>query len=452
MADNAQPFIPQRKRSVLLSGLGFYRLSLARRKQLTYVFFGSLIAHVAGLIAFGGYIIMTSRPDEATVFSTPPPVRTYEPRQLEHRVRIQKQQRSSSRPAMMPRMVAMKLSDLSLPEIKVDPKIINTTFQPKFKPVSGKGLGAGLGTGYGAAGFGDGVNTVDFFGIHARGEKVAILLDVSTSMVEEERGGVQGFASVKRRMEQLIDSLGEGTLFNVIAFADAADALFDEMVIASAENRNKSKLFIRPFNQEGNWGLTEGNFQDSKYGLKAYGGTTRLDLALAAAFKNGADTILVFSDGLPWVEKGYTPEQLSAWHARQDKWREEHAQDIAAWQRQPVERVWIPPTPARPAPTGPPREGETHRAVPAQPGRWVERRGGRAGPPTPPPIPHPGHWTLTDFIKHIDLLHEAFYAEAGRKYPVIHCIGYAIDRDGHNFLQQLARRYRGNYRRIRRIN
>jgi hypothetical protein len=34
---------------------------------------------------------------------------------------------------------------------------------------------------------------------------------------------------------------------------------------------------------------------------------------------------------------------------------------------------------------------------------------------------------------------------------VIHCIGYQIDRKGHNFLQKLARAYHGKYRGVTRI-
>jgi hypothetical protein len=86
-------------------------------------------------------------------------MKTYEPRKLEFKVKVSKQQRSSSRPSMSPRMVSTKMSDIALPEIKVDPKIVKTSFQPKFKAVSGAGLGAGLGTGYGIGGFGTGVSS-----------------------------------------------------------------------------------------------------------------------------------------------------------------------------------------------------------------------------------------------------------------------------------------------------
>ena len=460
--DNLPPAADQsflRKQSTaLLSGLGYYRLSVRRRKLLGYLFLSSLGVHLVGLLVFGGVTVMRSRKEEVTIFKTPPPARTYEPRKLEHRVKLQKQQRSSSRPAMVPRMVAMKLSQLALPDIKMDPKLIHTTFQPKFKAVSGKGLGAGLGTGYGTHGFGLGVSTLNFFGIQARGEKIAILVDVSVSMVEEERGGVTGYMRVKRRIEEVIDALAEGSLFSVIVFADAAKTMQEKMLVATEPNKKDARLFIRPFNTEGNWGLTHGNLQSSTKGLKAHGGTTRLDLALTGAFQQGADTILIISDGAPRVRKGYTAEQLAAWNQRQANWHNENAAAISAYDSAPTteEKVWVPPQPARPArppSKRPPKEGQApdlgSPAQPARPGYWRvvhHRTGGHR--PQPPQIPDPGFWTLTDFIEHLKLLHETMYLEKGKKPPVVHCIGYQIDKDGHAFLSTLARTYHGHYRRV----
>lgn len=455
------------RRSILLSGLGFYKLSVRRRQQLTYIFLGSLLAHVVGLIAFGGWIVMRSKPEEATVFRTPPPVRTYEPRKLEHKVKIKNQQRSSSRPAMLPRLVAMTPSRISLPEIKADPKLIHTTFQPQFKSVSGKGLGAGLGTGYGTHGFGTGMQTYDFFGIRARGEKVAILVDVSVSMVEPERGGVAGYIAVKQRLGQVVDALPDTSLFNVIAFADAAETMTPDLVLANDSNREQAKRFLNPFNREGNWGLTSGNVSQDSGGLKAAGGTTRLDLALSASLRMQADTILIISDGIPRVGKVLSEEQIQAHRAQVEAWRAANASNLANWDAKwgdgggVAERVWVPPPanwkppPKKPEPQGPPREGQ---------GRGG---GGGGGPPTghwkviykrdytprprPPGAPHAGMWTLNDFIKHITLLHEKYYKQAGLPEPQIHSIGYGIDSEGHRFLHDLSKQYKGQYRRVTRV-
>ena len=285
-----------------IAGRGFMQLSERRRKILLGLLGLSLGIHLIGLAIFGGWIVIRGQREVETVFVAPPPMRTYEPRKLEHRVKVQKKQRSSSRPSMVPRMVSSKMSNLALPEIKLDPKTINTSFQPKFKAVSGTGLGVGVGTGYGVGGFGSGVSAFNFFGIRGRGDKIAVLVDVSVSMVEEERGGPAGFVRVKNRIGEVIDALDEAAMFNVVAFADAAKSWQSEMVVATQDNKAKAKQFLTPFNTEGNWGLESGNIYGTGTGVPAIGGTTRLDLALTAAFQQNADTILVISDGLPRVQ------------------------------------------------------------------------------------------------------------------------------------------------------
>ncbi|MGQ9661577.1 MAG: hypothetical protein ACUVWX_04460, partial [Kiritimatiellia bacterium] len=455
---------PKERQFVLLSGLGFYRLNKQRQKMLRYIFLGSVAAHVLGMVIFGGWVIMKHLTEKVTIFEAAPKIRKYEPRKLEHKVKLMKRQRSSSRPSMIPRIVSTKMAKLSLPDIKMDPKLVHTSFQPKFKAVTGMGLGAGLGTGYGTDGFGEGVSSYNFFGIPGRGEKIAILVDVSISMIEKEKGGIEGYMRVKNRLNEVVDALHEGTMFNVIVFADAASAFNPkEMVIASKDNKTKAKLFLRPFNTEGNYGLTEGNVQMPPVGKKAHGGTTRLDLALNVAFMQEADTILIISDGIPRVKKAWSAEQMQAFQQQQAQWYAQNAAAIAAfdaaYNAAPVvtERVWVPPTPEIPPPKDfELREGQPPpRGQPAQPGRWVvvTRRGGRTGwhRPAPPPIPEPGWWTLADFIEHLTILYEHYYSKKGKKPPVIHCIGYMIDQDGHAFLQGLAQHYKGQYRRVARL-
>ncbi len=444
----------------MLSGIGFYKLSQRRRKQLWMLLMISLGIHLVGLLIFGGVVVIRSLREENTVFVTPPPSKTYEPRKLELKVKVQKQQRSSSRPAMTPRMLAAKPSDFALPEIKSNPKVIKTSFQPKFKEVAGTGLGVGLGTGYGVGGFGMGVSAFNFFGIRGRGDKIAILVDVSVSMVEEEAGGVAGYERVKRRIEQVVDALGDATLFNLIVFGDAASAMEKELVIASKANKTKAKEFIRPFNTPGNWGLSNGNLKPAAIGLQPEGGTTRLDLALTAAFEEGADTILIISDGIPRVKKGLTQEDYSQFERKRSDWTTQNQKAVQKWDDQysgeegTAEKVWIPPTPARPPSKLPPKEGQApDMGSPAREGHWqVVTHHNRPARPQPPPIPDGGWWTLPDFVQHFSILHEAYYLKKGKKTPVVHCIGYQIDEEGGAFLKGLTRQYKGQYRRVSSVN
>lgn len=446
----------------LLSGIGFYKMSKERRKLITIMFFASLGVHIIGLAIFGGWVVMRAHLEEKTIFKAPPPPRkTYEPKKLEHKVKVQKRQRSSSRPTMIPRMVAMKPSNLSLPEIKMDPKVMNTSFQPKFKAVSGKGVGAGLGGGYGTGGFGAGVSKFDFFGIKGRGDKICILVDVSTSMVEEERGGTDGFQRVKSRVNQVIDALHDAAMFNVVVFADSGEIFEDELVIANDDNKKRAKAFIRPFNTDGSWGLTSGKLQADPNGLPSAGGTTRLDLALSACFQQGADTILIISDGAPRVMKAVTNDEYKAHRMMVDEWNKKNANKIAAWDdkfgNRPAQtkRVWVPPEKARPPSKKPPKEGEAPDMGSAgHDGYWkiVTIKPKRERPKCPVEAPKPRPWTLSEFLQHLKLLHEHYYSKKGMRKPIIHCIGYQIDREGNSFLKALAKEYKGRYRKVKKIS
>ena len=452
--------------SQALVELGSQKMAQQRRKLLSVSFMTGGIGLAISLIIFGGYVIMNMQVEEKTVFvAPPPPKRRYEPKKLEHKVKIQKRQRSSSRPTIVPRLVAMKKANMTLPEIKVNPKVINTSFQPKFKSVSGKGVGVGLGDGYGLGGFGQGVNKFDFFGIRGKSDRVAILVDVSVSMVEEEKGGVAGYMRVKSRINRVVEALDEGALFNVIVFGDAADACFKRLEIANSKNKKTAKDYLAPFNTEGNWGCASGNIHADGKGLPAKGGSTRLDLALTAAFQQEADTILIISDGAPMVLRGITADEMRAYANKRREWEKENAKKIQAYNdaqttttTAPVKtvKVWIPPKKARPPRKGPPKEGQPpDTGSPAVPGHWEIRTthsgGHRHGPKMPKcpfKAPTERYWTLTEFLKHLKLLHEHYYIKKGKKRPVIHCIGYKIDRKGDKFLKALAKAYKGKYRRV----
>lgn len=428
----------------------------ARKQTLRLVLLGSLALHVLAGLIFGGIVLITTLTKEETVFEAPPPRRTYEPRKVELKVKVQQKQRSSSRPQVVPRLLSSRPAAITLPDIKVDPKLVTTTFQPKFKAVTGVGMGVGLGTGYGTSGFGQGVSKVNFFGIQAVGERIAICVDVSVSMVEEGRGGPNGFFRVKERVNAVIDALKEGTLFNVIVFADGCSIMeMSKMLYAKPETRTEAKRFLAPFNTEGQWGHDGGNFGEFPHGVKAEGGTTRLDLAISAAMSQGADTILVISDGLPQVKKPLTAEQIAAHHKRLAAWQTANAAKVAAYRQAvenaPVRRVWVPPQPARPPAKGPFREGQKpDPGAPARDGYWHEVRD-VPPEPKPPEMPNPGNWTLADFVQHVELIYKEIYVAKGLKAPTIHCIGYQIDKDGHEFLKKLTKQYKGQFRLVQRL-
>lgn len=443
-------------------GLGLPWWSTSRRRQFGLFVGISAAGHLFALLVSCFIIAMRATLAEKTVFmAAPPPTRIYEPRQLAHEVKLQQRQKSSSRPSVLPRMVSAKTSDFPMQAINLDPKLFTTTFQPKFRAVIGGGVGVGPGGGNGTDGFGPTVCVTDFIGIPVCGDKVALLVDVSVSMVEEDMGGVAGYLRVKHRINEVIDSLDEQVMFNLVVFGDASAKLFDTLVICNEANKKQAKDYLRPYNTEGNWGLATGNLQPDGKGLPAEGGTTRLDLALTAAFQQGAGTILIISDGAPMVLRNPSNDEIQAYHTRKSEWDKDHAGKIAASDEgnaggAGTAKVWIPEVKARPPSKQPPREGESpDLGSAAIPGHWeVRTDGGHSGTPRPAPDfeqPKPRYWTLNEFLTHLRILHKNYYLDNGLKPPVIHCIGYRVDPAGHAFLQALAKEYQGQYRRVKQL-
>jgi hypothetical protein len=152
-----------------------------------------------------------------------------------------------------------------------------------------------------------------------------------------------------------------------------------------------------------------------------------------------------------------TKDEWQAYNNRKGEWEKENQKQIQDAQNDTggggkMEKVWIPDQPARPPKKGPPKEGEEpDNGSPAIPGHWEEHWTGHhksKGPACPVPAPKAQYWNLTEFLQHLKLLHEYYYLAKGIKPPVIHCIGYKIDKDGSAFLKGVAKEYKGQYKKV----
>jgi hypothetical protein len=434
---------------------GFNRLAEIRRKTLvTLLGISGGIFVLVGLVLGAVVVFSSSFSRPPTIIEAHPELKTYNPREIINRVKLQRLQRASRRPQITPRMVAYPFDDRGLPDLKTDPQIVKKTFQNPFNPAGT--FGEGVDTGYGPKGFPRGPTAViDIRDLPPfRTEKLAILVDVSESVVEPAMGGIRGFARVKKRVNDVIDSLPHETMFNVIVFADAASAWQSKLAVATDVNKGAAKLWLQPFNaSEDQKGLVTGNLSPSNIGLQAAGGTTRLDLALTAAFENRADAILIIGDGVPRVRKVLSGDELAAWDKLQDDWRKQHGDPATEVtesgggggepERMRRERVWVPEI-----------SRDSGREIG---GRWEWREaaagsgGGSRTPGTPRPVMPDDFqwWTLADFIQHFSILQVELYTRQGIRPPIVHCIGYRVDNEGLDFLKGFTHHYKGQYRSVK---
>jgi len=326
-------------------------------------------------------------------------------------------------------------------------------------------------------------SSVNFFGIKGEGTNVYFVVDLSDSMLQPERGGLSGFAAVKNQLRQMIQSLDEGTRFNVVAFAGGGADLFQSASVpATSEMKKAAVAFMDKYNNTLERRGTQSNNYKPKIQelgiVKAEKGTdqitTRLDLGLLAAFEGCADTIFLISDGkAPVVAEDKREEaralmkdaevsvadrakydrEVAAWRVEYEKYsveikayREKHKDLLAKKEQKAAE--------AKAKGAGKVREGvgvSYGEKIPGLPDQPKE--------PKQPLLPQrkvgdkvvqaAGEiYDEAALIRRIREVYTDFYKKADAPTPSIHTVGYMSRPNETKFLQALASKNNGTFKAI----
>ena len=323
-------------------------------------------------------------------------------------------------------------------------------------------------------------SSVNFFGVKGEGTNVYFVVDLSDSMVEQDKGGIEGYKNLKEKLGQMIQSLSPETNFNVAFYGDAVDLFMPSSVPATPENKQSAMKFLPRYmastSQRGN--LLR-NYRPTMGTLPAMGGTSRMDLGLAAAFEGRADTIFVLSDGKPVIQRAMSEKEREEYRKKaadseisvadrqkyekdvaeykkkyedyneeMKKYREKYADKITEKARREAENrakgkgkviegqgfvvdsVKIPGLPNAPmAPTAPPLP---------QP----KAQGKAVGPPSL------GNWQDDDILEYLKETIAKTYKKDGYELPSIHGVAFLAKPAEEKFLRSLASRNNGNFMRI----
>ena len=425
----------------------YYQLSHKTRQRLTGVFVLSLAIHCLVLLSLSGVVVFKYFKRPPAQFATPPPPKDrIEPRKLEYKVKVSEQQKKSGRPSATPRLTAQSLGAISLPEVKTVLKPVPTKSMSSLASFGLGGIGGGLGGGTGAGGLGLGVSQVNFFGINDRGERIAFLVDCSLSMLEDPKGGVRGYEAVKGELVKYVNRLSEGTFFNIIMFGSDVDLFKPKMTLANAAVKGEVENWVKPYNKDyGRLGNLYNNWRPNPNagdyyagGTMATGGSTRMDLALAAAFDQGADTIFILTDGAPMVGRILIGKEREKYDKMVADWYKNQREPSAAELKQAAQAqaAWNAQIEAETA----------NRAKRGLPPKIVENAGSPGGRPGPPSM---GYWTMSEIADHIKELREDLYNDKKRKPPRIHCVSYLADPGAESFLRELSSNNHGRFRKIK---
>ena len=415
------------------------------RSTLFWVIVISAAVHVlAGAVLASWKIYRYSQPPEAT-FTSPPPAVKVPPADLAYRVQMQQLQQQSTRPPSQTAGQADSLLNQSLDQLDSPGGAFGTSALNGTPVVAGAG---GMGRGLGGLGGGGGprlefgMSAVDFFGIKKQGERVVFMVDAGASMVEPERGDIPGYDRVKAELVGMIERLSPGTFFNIIVFSRHIDLYAPRMVVATANNTSQVADWIAPY-----WRLVDGkierrgsfrkNYEPEMTDWNGAGGSSRMDLAFAAALELRADLIFMITDGTPSIRQGRKSSDEARWRQRVELYevareRYENSQrgqkEIALYETERA--AW---------------RAERDRVIAEREARGlppVVREGGSRGAPSRPGPSRPSrptsYYELDDLVRFVRRQARLLYESEGSNLPSINVVGYSPNAKGQAVIEELA--------------
>lgn len=273
----------------------------------------SLIVHLIVIIGLGSYTIYTALvPDEPEMEAPPPPERI-EPQKLQQQVRLQQQQKKSSRPVQ--KITVTNISSINLPDLSVSMPTVDT------KVAVGGNYGAGrVGDDFGSGGIDFSKSAVDFFGIKSTGERVMFIVDASRYMLEDQKGGLPAYNIIKDEISGMVGKLSSGTLFNVMFYDGSTVQIYsDKLLPATRQNKELFKEWIKPINKDfASVGKLKSNISIQNKTLEPLkAGATQWLKAVQIAMEQGSDSINILVAGWQHHGRSMTAEEREKYYKEQ---------------------------------------------------------------------------------------------------------------------------------------
>ena len=302
---------------------------------------------------------------------------------------------------------------------------------------------------------------INFFGITQSASRVVFLIDASGSMVRPEHGGIPAYTAVKKKLSEMIQVLDENTLFDVIIFAGRSDMYQPGLVEATESHKRNLAKWLEPYMATKENALRPNlnpidDKKNAEYALPgANNGSTRMDVALGAAFSLKPNAIFLLSDGDPnimiqtWTGKNnqpVSPDNLSKAMRALDAYetkkmaKSEAASIISNCGFDPKaideREAWFKKNGAD--------LKRRQQEIAAEHAKGIIIEGRSAG--FPPSFPHNNHPCSNDeLINYAMDLYNKLYASKGYEMPPINCVAYKATPQETKFLQALAHKFNGQY-------
>ncbi len=261
-----------------------------RRGLIVSVIVGSIIVHLIALALFGLWVVAEYFKEPEATFTVRKTLRIPPP-PPQHRMNMARHEAMTPKPSFTDKLVSTRPVEFALPDLpKVDldqmlPLDPSELISDQVASLVGAaGFGSGLGSGLsGGGGTGSGIS---FFGIRAEGERIVLLFDVSSSVVNKANAMGVPLTRIREETMSLIDGLPVTSRFSMIQFTQNYKPFNRELLAATDPNKAAARSWV-----ENEWvesgTMSGGSVVSNPRGLAA---------VLELAFAMQPDLVFLISD------------------------------------------------------------------------------------------------------------------------------------------------------------
>lgn len=229
---------------------GEEKVRSGRRAVITSVIVGSIVVHLIALALFGLWTVAEYFKRPEARFEVKKKVVKIPPKPPEHKMNVAKHEAMAPKPVFDDKLVSTRPTEFALPELpEVDlnqmlPLDPSELISDQVNGLIGSAaLGSGLGSGFGGGG-GTG-SGMSFFGVKTNGDRIVLLFDVSSSVVNKAvRVGVP-LERIQEETLKLIEKLPISAQFSMIQFTQNYKPFTDELLGATPANKKVAQKWVR---------------------------------------------------------------------------------------------------------------------------------------------------------------------------------------------------------------
>ncbi len=268
------------------------RVNQRRKGMIVSVIVGSVIVHVIILILFGLWTVARYWKQPEAVFEVKNLVKI-PPRIPEQKMNLLQHEAMTPKPVFTDKLVSIRPIDFALPDL---PTVDMNQMLPLDPAeliadqitglIGAAGLGSGLGSAMGGAGGSGAGKGLSFFGMQAEGERIVLLFDVSSSVVNKARSLGVPLSRIKEETLKLIEGLPISSKFSMIQFTQNFKTFSPELLAATDGNKEKAR----------SWTQNEWVESGTMSGRGVVSNPRGLIAVLDQAFKMKPDLIFLISD------------------------------------------------------------------------------------------------------------------------------------------------------------